>query len=84
MPCCRRLALLTERMRDVQKVLQAHRLEKRRQQSSFVVCLYLQTTNVLCLGKAKNGFVKTEKSGGKQVIKNVFHVTTNVAMKPCL
>ena len=32
---------------------------------------------------AKNGFVKTEKSGGKQVIKNGFHIITNVAMKPC-
>jgi hypothetical protein len=39
---------------------------------------------MLRLGKAENGFEKTEKSGGKQVIKNGFHVTTNVAMKLCL
>ena len=38
---------------------------------------------MLRLGKAKNGFEKTEKSGGKQVIKNSFHFTTNVPMKPC-
>jgi hypothetical protein len=35
------------------------------------------------LGIAKNGFIKTEKSGGKQIIKNTFHFTTNVTMKPC-
>ena len=32
---------------------------------------------------AQNGFPKAEKSGGEQVIKNGFHVTTNVPMKPC-
>jgi hypothetical protein len=34
------------------------------------------------LGIAENGFEKTEKSEGKQTIKNTFHFTTNVAMKP--
>jgi hypothetical protein len=43
----------------------------------------LAKTNVLNLGIAENGFVKTEKSWGEQVIKNSVHVTPNVAMKPC-
>jgi hypothetical protein len=35
------------------------------------------------LGIAKNGFSKTEKSGGKQTIKNGFYFYTNVPMEPC-
>lgn len=33
---------------------------------------------------AENGFPKAEKSVREQVIKNGFHVTTNVPMKICL
>jgi hypothetical protein len=36
------------------------------------------------LGIAENGFEKTEKSEGKQTIKNRFYFVTNVPMKPCL
>ena len=37
---------------------------------------------MLRLGKAENGFEKTEKSGGKQAIKNRFYFDTIVTMKP--
>lgn len=33
---------------------------------------------------AENGLTEAEKSVREQVLKNGFHVRTNVAMKPCL
>jgi len=57
---------------------------KRAVKKLFCFLLALSKNKCAFLGIAKNGFVKTEKRGGKQVIKNRFHFYINVPMKPCL
>jgi hypothetical protein len=64
----------------MRKKCEAHLFERAGNLAFLCFACTLQNINMLRLGKAENGFEKTEKSGGEQVIKNVFHVTTNVAM----